>query len=211
MAPRRDPEAASELRRALVEHAKAVVARDGPAALTMRALSEEAGCAVGLPYKVFADRDELVVEVLRDEFARLAEAGRRLVASAGTGTVAGNLTRFVLLVLAAPAVALAHHVSSSEALVAALEREVRAGDVGPQAWERTIAAYLAAEAAGGRLVADAPTGALGFVLAGTTHNLVLTPEGVYPRPSPQALRRRIAALLGPVTPGPVEGEPTTPS
>ena len=47
-----------DLRSDLVQVAQRIVARDGAAALTMRALAAEAGCAVGLPYKVFASRDE---------------------------------------------------------------------------------------------------------------------------------------------------------
>jgi AcrR family transcriptional regulator len=54
--PRRTPETTAELRASLVAHAQTLVARDGASALTMRALAAEAGCAIGLPYKVFADR-----------------------------------------------------------------------------------------------------------------------------------------------------------
>jgi AcrR family transcriptional regulator len=61
----RSREATEELRASLVHHALQLVARKGAAALTMRALAIEAGCALGMPYKVFADRRELVAEMMR--------------------------------------------------------------------------------------------------------------------------------------------------
>ena len=50
--PRRTPETTEALRTSLVAHALRLVEREGAPALTMRALAAEAGCAVGLPYKV---------------------------------------------------------------------------------------------------------------------------------------------------------------
>ena len=91
MAPRRTAETTEELRTSLVEHARRLVAREGPAKLTMRALAAEAGCALGLPYKVFADRQDLLVELVRATFGDLHDAGDELLRRAGRGTVAGNL------------------------------------------------------------------------------------------------------------------------
>ena len=62
--PKRKPETTEQLRASLVADTLRVIARDGAAALTMRALAAEAGCAVGLPYKVFTDRHELVGEIV---------------------------------------------------------------------------------------------------------------------------------------------------
>jgi AcrR family transcriptional regulator len=58
--PKRSEETARRLRTELLEHARTTVRRDEAAALTMRALAVEAGVSVGLPYKVFADRREIV-------------------------------------------------------------------------------------------------------------------------------------------------------
>ena len=81
---RRTPEATEQLRASLIEHARRIVARDGPSALTMRTLAAEAGCAVGLPYKVFDDRQELLMEVLDAQFARLRASSDELIGRAGS-------------------------------------------------------------------------------------------------------------------------------
>ncbi len=73
MTPRRTAETTEELRASLVEHARRLVAREGPAKLTMRALAAEADCAVGLPYKVFADRQDLMIELVRASLAVFAD------------------------------------------------------------------------------------------------------------------------------------------
>ena len=91
MTPRRTAETTEELRASLVEHARRLVARDGPTKLTMRALASEADCAVGRPYKVFADRQDLLVELVRASFGDMHGAGDELLRRAGRGTVAGNL------------------------------------------------------------------------------------------------------------------------
>src|SRR5918995_2296722 len=102
MAPRRTAETTEELRTSLVEHARRLVAREGPAKLTMRALATEAGCALGLPYKVFADRQDLMLELVRASFGRLHEAGDELLARVGQETVAGNLAWFAEWLLDSP-------------------------------------------------------------------------------------------------------------
>ena len=75
---RRTREATEQLRASLIEHARQIVARDGASALTMRTLAAQAGCAVGLPYKVFADRQELLMEILRAQFAGLQTSSEEL-------------------------------------------------------------------------------------------------------------------------------------
>src|SRR5258705_12724760 len=103
---RRTAEQTGQLRAVLLGHAYRLVTREGAAALTMRALAAEAGCAVGLPYKVFASREDIIAELILAEFERLRAAFRDLVASAGTGTVGGNLARYARVLLDSPAVPL---------------------------------------------------------------------------------------------------------
>src|SRR5215204_4551897 len=76
---RRTPEATEQLRASLIDHARRIVARDGASALTMRSLAAEAGCAVGLPYKAFDDRQELLMEILRAQFAGLQTSSEELI------------------------------------------------------------------------------------------------------------------------------------
>jgi AcrR family transcriptional regulator len=63
MTPPRPPTNVETLRDALLAHARAVIARDGVEGLTMRALAREAGTAVGMSYKAFSSRDELLREL----------------------------------------------------------------------------------------------------------------------------------------------------
>ncbi|PJT47850.1 TetR family transcriptional regulator, partial [Streptomyces albidoflavus] len=71
--------------------AERVVVRDGPGALTSRAVTTEAGCAKGLLHTHFAGMDAFVAALCLDRFARTAATARALPALAGTGTVAAHL------------------------------------------------------------------------------------------------------------------------
>src|ERR687897_1169978 len=93
MVPRRSVETTEELRASLIEHARRLVAREGPDKLTMRALAAEAGCALGLPYKAFADREDLMVELVRASFGDVRETGGELVQRGGGGAGAGKPAR----------------------------------------------------------------------------------------------------------------------
>ena len=68
-----------DLRRALMDSADAILERDGPNALSLRAVAREAGVSPAAPYHHFKDKDELLSAIARDGFARLSAA---LVAAA---------------------------------------------------------------------------------------------------------------------------------
>ncbi len=61
------------LRADLLTHAQAVIVRDGVDGLTMRALAVEAGTAVGLSYKAFSSREELLWELAWRSLTALAQ------------------------------------------------------------------------------------------------------------------------------------------
>jgi AcrR family transcriptional regulator len=63
-----------DLRRALMESADAILERDGPNALSLRAVAREAGVSPAAPYHHFKDKDELLGAVAREGFARLSLA-----------------------------------------------------------------------------------------------------------------------------------------
>jgi AcrR family transcriptional regulator len=193
MAPvRRTTEATEALRASLIEVAQRIVARDGASALTMRALAAEAGCAVGLPYKVFANREELVAELISVEFVRLREAFDRLVAQAGTRTIGHNLGRYADLLLGSPSIALAREVAHDEELSRAIN--AKAGETGVVASVvSTVVDYLAAEKHLGRVDPDVDEHAFGFLVAGAVHNLLVSGEP-YPRPTARRLKRMLAAV-----------------
>jgi AcrR family transcriptional regulator len=190
---RSQSERAEELRASLMEHARQLVAREGPAKLTMRALADEAGCALGLPYKVFADRQELMLELVRASFADLHATGEELLHRTGRGTVGGNLAWFAEWLLDSPAVALAQHVMQSPTLAEAVVADFHATGTGPTLLEGLLSDYLAAEQEVGRVSPEVDTHAFGFVLAGAIHHLVVMGDG-YPRPSKRKLDRILRAI-----------------
>jgi AcrR family transcriptional regulator len=60
-----------DLRQALVDSARALLATGGPAALTLRAAAREAGVSQTAPYRHFASRDDMLAAVAEDGFRRL--------------------------------------------------------------------------------------------------------------------------------------------
>src|ERR1700692_4235606 len=63
-----------DLRRALLEAAEAILEREGPGGLSLRAVAREAGVSPAAPYHHFKDKDELLLAVGRNGFARLKAA-----------------------------------------------------------------------------------------------------------------------------------------
>src|SRR5919206_2590145 len=80
-----------DAREQLFDAAERVLVRDGPNALTSRAVTTEAGCAKGVLHRHFADFDTFLAELVLDRIGRLDDLAARLRAAAGTGTVAGNV------------------------------------------------------------------------------------------------------------------------
>src|SRR5271154_4854029 len=60
-----------DLRRALLEAAMVIVERDGPNALTLRAVAREAGVSPAAPYHHFKDKGELLFAISKEGFRRL--------------------------------------------------------------------------------------------------------------------------------------------
>ncbi|HEX4179879.1 MAG TPA: TetR/AcrR family transcriptional regulator [Caulobacteraceae bacterium] len=63
-----------DLRRALLESADAILERDGPNALSLRAVAREAGVSPAAPYHHFKDKDELLSAIAQEGFDRLKAA-----------------------------------------------------------------------------------------------------------------------------------------
>jgi AcrR family transcriptional regulator len=172
--------------------ARTIVDRDGAPALTMRSLAAEAGCAVGLPYKVFTDRDALVAAVVAEEFARVRVGLKELVDQAGSRTVASNLIRWSKLLLGSPAVALAHGSDDASGLVDAVD--AAASETGVvRAIEQSLVDYLRAEQELGRVDPDVDARAFAFLIAGAIHNLLVA-GAPYPRPSTARLGAHLRAV-----------------
>src|SRR5512146_480897 len=93
-------EKAVRTRRRILEAALALFARKGYEGTTMREIAAEAGCSLGLAYRYFAGKDEMVLEL----YSELARTLERQVESLPPGTVAGRFARVMgtLLELMAP-------------------------------------------------------------------------------------------------------------
>lgn len=199
MSQRRTSQELDETRARLVAAAKRIVRRSGAKALTTRALAKEANCAVGLPYKVFANREELVLELIAVELAEVARALEAWIATAGTDSVGDNLERFAAILLGAdtPAV-LGANEFDDEAFAQRLSSvTVESGIV--RSFDDAIAEYLAEEQRIGRIRDDVDTDAFGFLITGAIHNLAMAGEH-YPRPSKHQLHSYLQACATAIAP-----------
>ena len=72
--------------------AEYVLLRDGPGALTGRAVTTEAHCAKGVLHRHFGSINDFLAELAASHAANIRDLAAALLRSAGAGSVAGNLT-----------------------------------------------------------------------------------------------------------------------
>jgi AcrR family transcriptional regulator len=182
-----------DVREQLFGAAERVLLRDGPNALTSRAVTTEAGCAKGVLHRHFADFDAFLTELVLDRIARVGGQAAALRDSAGTGTVADNLAHVLTDLFGSVAVAIVGLVISRDELRARL-RQVRPTGV-PLLAEATvmIASYLAAERDLGRIAADADIDTLAPTLIGAGH-LLFADRKAAP-PEAEAVRKVVTTVI----------------
>jgi AcrR family transcriptional regulator len=162
-----------EVREQLFAAADRVLARHGPAGLTTRAVTTEAGVANGVLHRHFRDLDEFLATFVASRLQAIADGAAALPGRAGHGTITGNLTEATVAVFGASAQSLMSLVAAKPELGAALEHATgQAGGLGDI--EQYFAAYLDAERKLGRVGSGADTETLAFTLLGTVHHLVIT-------------------------------------
>jgi AcrR family transcriptional regulator len=190
-----------DAREKLFDAAECVLLRDGPSALTSRAVTTEAGCAKGVLHRHFADFDAFLAELVADRIARIDTQAAVLRESAGTGTVAGNLTGALMDLFGSVAVAIVGLVISRDGLRARL-RQARPTGV-PLLTEATamIASYLTAERDLGRIAADADVDTLAPTLIGTGHLLFADRKGT--PPEAQAVHKVVTTVIAGVVQEPL--------
>jgi AcrR family transcriptional regulator len=178
----------------LFDAAERVLLRDGPMALTSRAVTTEAGVAKGVLHRHFTDFDDFLAEFVMDRVQRMDELTAGLGDAAGTGTVVGNLTQALRSLFGSVAVAVVPLVIARPQLRVRLRRSWPAGvPVLTQAAE-VIAGYLAAERDLGRIDAGADVDTIAFMLIGTVH---LEAVGKDDKPPDAAdIARILATMLG---------------
>jgi AcrR family transcriptional regulator len=191
-------------REQLFDAAERILLRNGPSALTSRAVTTEAGCAKGVLHRHFADFDAFLAELVLDRIGRIDDQAAALRDSAGTGTVAGNLTDALLALFGSVAVAIVGLITFRDDLRARLRQARPAGGV-PVLTEATamIAAYLAAERDLGRIAADADVGTLAPTLIGAGHLLFADRAATPPEPAAvhKVVTTVIAGVLSPSSAG----------
>jgi AcrR family transcriptional regulator len=182
-----------EVREQMFAAADRVLARDGPAGLTTRTITTEAGVANGVLHRHFRDLDEFLASFVAGRLQAIADGAAVLSGRAGRGSVTGNLTKAAVAVFGANAQDLMSLVATKPELSPVLQHAAGpAGGLGDI--ERHFAAYLDAEKKLGRIGPGADTGTLAFTLLGAVHHLVITRRGGPPDLRRQ-VRRIVAALV----------------
>ncbi|HKN55982.1 MAG TPA: TetR/AcrR family transcriptional regulator [Amycolatopsis sp.] len=170
-----------DVRRQLFDAAERVLLRDGPSALTSRAVTDEAGCAKGVLHRHFEDFDAFLAELVYDRVTRIDLQAIELRSSAGNGTVTGNIAGALTEVFSSVAIAIVALVIFRDELRARLRETWPVGV--PLLSEATnmIAAYLIAERDLGRVAADADVELLARTLIGAAHLLFADRKGEPPQ------------------------------
>jgi AcrR family transcriptional regulator len=185
-----------DARQQLFDAAERVLLRDGPSALTSRAVTIEAGCAKGVLHRHFADFDAFLAEFVLDRVGRMEPQAAALRESAGTGTVVGNLADALTALFGSVAVAIVPLVTFRDELRARLRETWPAGVPVLTEACTVIASYLTAERELGRIAADAEVDALAPTLIGAGHLLFADRNG--PPPDAAAVHKTVTTVIASV-------------
>ncbi|WP_377272661.1 TetR/AcrR family transcriptional regulator [Peterkaempfera sp. SMS 1(5)a] len=163
------------VRERLFEAAERLLAREGTAGLTSRAVTSEAGCAKGILHSHFDDLDDFVAQLVVHRLQQVAETVGDLPARAGRGSVGENLTEAAVVLLDAPGgPALAALALTRPGAAARIRDAWQHSASGFDTFEGSLTAYLQAEQRLGRVPADQDCAALALAVTGTTHHLLMT-------------------------------------
>lgn len=158
-----------DLRRALLDAASGVLARDGAGALTLRGLASAVGVSRTAPYRHFADKDALLEAVAAEGFERLQAA-----VHAARGAGADTPEAFVRLAQTYVGFALEHpaHYRLMYGREAISRRQRPALQTAADAlYDELVAALTEAQAAG--VVREGAPGPLASVAWAQVHGLAM--------------------------------------
>ena len=173
-----------EVRERLFRAGERVLTRDGPAGVTARAVAQEGGVAVGLLYTHFSDLDEFLAELVIERFRVHAEATANLPEAAGSRTVVENLVDTGLALFESPTLAAADLVHARPGLSRRITAALAEGAPGLAEVQGAVTAYLDAERRLGRIAASTDTEAVGVLLVGAIHHLLLLHGTALTDPAP---------------------------
>ncbi|OKI93357.1 TetR family transcriptional regulator [Streptomyces sp. CB01249] len=187
-----------DARQQLFDAAERVLLRDGAGGLTSRAVTDEAGCAKGVLHRHFADFDAFLAELVLDRAAELDARARTLGESAGTGTVAGNLTDALTGLFGPVPVAIIPLITFRDELRARLREATPGGGIAVLAQiTAAVSGYLTEERALGRVSAGADIDSLTLSLVGGGHLLFADREDPGP-PDAAAVGKLVTTVLADV-------------
>lgn len=177
----------------LFDAAERVLLRDGPAALTSRAVTDEAGVAKGVLHRHFADFGEFLAGLALDRIASVNAQADALRAAAGTGTVAGNLAAALPDLFTPSLLALSRLIFARDELRARLRAATGSRIPLLQECVALAAGYLEAERALGRVAPAADIATIAPMLVSAVQLLFTDTDG--PPPDQAAVTRTVAAAL----------------
>ncbi|MEU1229685.1 helix-turn-helix domain-containing protein [Streptomyces sp. NPDC005828] len=177
----------------LFEAAERVLLRDGPDALTSRAVTEEANCAKGVLHRHFTDFDAFLAELVLDRVRGVEEQTTTLCAAAGTGSVVDNLADALQDLFGPVTVAIVALITFRDGLRARLREAGSTGIPLVVQGAAMIAAYLTAEREWGRLAGDADIDTLAPTLVGAGHMLFADRASTPPQIA--AVRKMVTTVI----------------
>ncbi len=173
--------------------AERVLVREGPNALTSRAVTTEAGCAKGVLHRHFVDFDAFLAELVADCLTRIDDQAVAVRNSAGMSTVAGNLTGALTNLFDSVAVVIVGLVISRDGLRSRLRHVTPTGVPVLMEAGAVLASYLTAERELGRIAPDADVATLAPTLIGAGHLLFADRTGN--PPGTEAVGRVVMAVI----------------
>ncbi|MFH9425279.1 TetR family transcriptional regulator [Streptomyces sp. NPDC017529] len=177
----------------LFEAAERVLLRDGPDALTSRAVTEEANCAKGVLHRHFTDFDAFLAELVLDRARGIEDRTTTLRAAAGTGSVVGNLADALQDLFGPVTVAIVALITFRDGLRARLREAGLTGIPLAVHGAAMIAAYLTAERELGRLAGNADIDTLAPTLVGAGH--LLFADRTSAPPQGAAVRKMVTTVI----------------
>lgn len=155
-----------DIHQQLLDAAERILLRDGPDALTSRAVTTEAGVAKGILHRHFPDFDAFLAALVLRRLERLDAQSADLRASAGTATPGDNLTSALTGALDASTTGLASLVCCRRSLLDRVRVTTPVGIPLLAEAAKMIAAYLTAERGLGRIALAVDVDKLAAMLVG---------------------------------------------
>lgn len=193
-------------RDAILDGALHVMRTRGLARTTTKEIAKAAGYSEATLYKVFDDKTDIFLSVQAERLPGVGVLGEGPESLAGTGSVEGNLRRMVVEMTGfyATVLPIGMSVFSDSDLLVRHRDAIRSRGPGPEVVSEGVRAYLAAERAAGRVVADAPVDGAAMALTGACmHRAFLwcfdgePADGIGASPSVDAFAAEVVASVLP--------------